>query len=255
VGRPRDIRVTDLLEQVGHHDEPEGLGGPGAPLPPITPVTTAVVAVAVGDGLRDLLRGLGVQQVVAGGQSMNPSTAQILEAVDACAAEGVVVLPNNKNIVPVAKQVPDLTSLPVAVVPTAAVVEALGAMVAYDPDATLDANQTAMADAAARVRAGEVTQAVRDSVAECGPISNGDWIAITRDGIQVAVKSAVDAAVALVDVLVDDDAELVTIIVGEGAEADDTARLGDHLADAHPHVEVEVHRGDQPLYPYLIGVE
>jgi DAK2 domain fusion protein YloV len=252
VGRPRDIRVTDLLEQVGHDDDAIA---PPAPAEPIAPVTTAVVAVAVGDGLRELLRGLGVQQVVAGGQSMNPSTAQILEAVDACAAEGVVVLPNNKNIVPVAKQVPELTDLPVAVVPTAAIVEALGALVAYDPDAALDVNQAAMTEAAGRIRAGEVTQAVRDSVAECGPISIGDWIAITRDGIQVAVKSAADAAVALVDVLVDDDAELVTVIVGEGADAVDTARLREHVADAHPHVEVEVHRGDQPLYPYLIGVE
>jgi DAK2 domain fusion protein YloV len=249
VGRPRDIRVTDLFEQVGHHDEPL------APPAPATPVTTAVVAVAVGDGLRDLLRGLGVQQVVAGGQSMNPSTAQILEAVDACAAEGVIVLPNNKNIVPVAKQVPALTDLPVAVVPTGAVVEALGALVAYDPDAPLDANRAAMEEAAGRVRAGEVTQAVRDSVAECGPIANGDWIAITRDGIQAAVKSPLDAAKAVVDALVDDDAELVTIIVGQGADADDTAQLAEHLAAAHAHVEVEVHRGGQPLYPYLIGVE
>jgi dihydroxyacetone kinase-like predicted kinase len=112
-----------------------------------------------------------------------------------------------------------------------------------------------MAEAASRVRAGEVTQAVRASVAECGPIADGDWIAITRDGVQAAVKSAADAAIALVDVLVDDDAELVTVIVGEGADADDTARLGAHLGDAHPDVEVEVHRGDQPLYPYLIGVE
>ncbi len=249
VGRPREIRVTDLFEQVGQHEEP------GAPDAAVTPVTTAVVAVAVGDGLRELLRSLGVQQVVAGGQSMNPSTAQILEAVDACAAEGVIVLPNNKNIVPVAQQVPDLTDLPVAVVPTASVVEALGALVAYDPDAMLEVNRAAMAEAAGRVRAGEVTQAVRDSVAECGPIANGDWIAITRDGIQVAVKSAVDAAVALLDVLVDDDTELVTLIVGADADADDTARVGEHLADAHPHVEVEVHRGDQPLYPYLVGVE
>jgi DAK2 domain fusion protein YloV len=258
VGRPRDIRVTDLLEQVGHHEEPAELGGVDGdrvPAAPLTPVTTAVVAVAAGDGLRDLLLGLGVQQVVTGGQSMNPSTAQLLEAVDACAAEGVIVLPNNKNIVPVAKQVPDLTDRPVAVVATAAVVEALGALVVYDPDASLDANRDAMTEAARRVRAGEVTQAVRDSVAECGPIADGDWIAITRDGVQVAVKSAVDAAVALVDVLVDDDAELVTIIVGIDAHADDTARLGEHLAVAHPHVEVEVHRGDQPLYPYLVGVE
>jgi DAK2 domain fusion protein YloV len=243
VGRPHGIRITDLLEQVGHHEEP------------VMPVTTAVVAVAVGEGLRELLRGLGVQQVVAGGQSMNPSTAQILEAVDACAAEGVVVLPNNKNIVPVAEQVPDLTELPVAVVPPAAVVEALGALVVYDPDAPLAANVAAMTEAAGRVRAGEVTQAVRDSVAECGPITNGDWIAITRDGIQVAVKSAADAAIALVDTLVDDDAELVTVIVGADADAGDTARLGEHLGDAHPHVEVEVHHGGQPLYPYLVGVE
>ncbi len=259
VGRPHDIHVTDLFEQVAErdaatHSEPVWVRDAEV-TPAVTPVVTAVVAIAVGDGLRELLRGLGVQQVVAGGQSMNPSTAQILEAVDACVAEGVVVLPNNKNIVPVAQQVPDLTELPVAVVPTAAVVEALGALVVYDPDASLDANQSAMTEAAARVRAGEVTQAVRDSVAESGPIANGDWIAITRDGIHVAVKSAVDAAVALVDVLVDGDAELVTVIVGQDADPDDTARLGDHLADAHPHVEVEVHDGGQPLYPYLIGVE
>ncbi len=167
----------------------------------------------------------------------------------------MIVLPNNKNIVPVAKQVPELTERPVAVVPTAAVVEALGALVAYDADASLEANRAAMAEAAGRVRAGEVTQAVRDTVSEGLQIADGDWIAITRDGIQAAVKSAVDAAVALVDALIDDDAELVTIIVGADADADDTARLGEHLADAHPHVEVEVHRGDQPLYPYLVGVE
>jgi DAK2 domain fusion protein YloV len=255
VGRPHDIRVTDLLEQVvGREEEawvrdasPNG----GAP----ARVTTGVVAVAVGDGLRRLLRSLGVQQVVAGGQSMNPSTAQILEAVEQANADGVIVLPNNKNIVPVAKQVPELTGLPVAVVPTAAVVEALGALVAYDPDASLETNRAAMEEAAARVRAGEVTQAVRDSVAECGPISTGDWIAITCDGIQVAVKSASDAAVALVDALVDDDSELLTIILGAGADAAETARISEHVAEKHPDVEVELHVGDQPLYPYLIGVE
>jgi dihydroxyacetone kinase-like predicted kinase len=141
------------------------------------------------------------------------------------------------------------------VVPTTAVVEALAALVVYDADAPLAANEAAMAEAATRVRAGEVTQAVRDSVAECGPISTGDWLVITRDGIRAAVGSAADAAVALLDLLVDDDAELVTVIVGAGADAADVARIGEHVASAHPHVEVEVHRGDQPLYPYLVGVE
>ncbi len=135
VGRPRDIRVTDLVEQVQGREEAAWVREQvSADEVPLERVTTGVVAVAVGEGLRTLLRGLGVQRVVAGGQSMNPSTAQILEAVDACAADGVIVLPNNKNIVPVAEQVPGLTDLPVAVVPTTAVVEALGALLAYDPD-------------------------------------------------------------------------------------------------------------------------
>jgi DAK2 domain fusion protein YloV len=262
VGRPSDIRVTDLLEQVegreaSSHNEPAWVQdeSPSAGVATLERVTTGVVAVAVGDGLRALLLGLGVQQVVAGGQSMNPSTAQILEAVDACVADGVIVLPNNKNIVPVAQQVPTLTDLPVAVVPTAAVVEALSALVAYDADASLDENRVVMGEAADRVRAGEVTQAVRDSVAECGAITAGDWIAITREGIQASVKSVTAAATALLEALVDDDSELVTIIVGAEADADDTARIGEHLASTHPDVEVEVHHGGQPLYPYLIGVE
>jgi dihydroxyacetone kinase-like predicted kinase len=100
-----------------------------------------------------------------------------------------------------------------------------------------------------------VTQAVRDSVAECGPIATGDWIAITRDGIEVAVKSATDAAAALLDALVDDDSELVTIIVGAEADAGETAHISEHVAAVHPDVEIEVHQGDQPLYPYLVGVE
>ena len=258
VGRPSDIRVTDLLEQVeGREEEAWVRAEAVSDRDGVTleRVTTGVVAVAVGDGLRTLLLGLGVQQVVAGGQSMNPSTAQILEAVQHANADGVIVLPNNKNIVPVAKQVPGLTDLPVAVVPTAAVVEALSALVAYDPAASLDANVAAMEEAAGRVRAGEVTQAVRDSVAECGLIATGDWIAITRDGIEVAVKSVTDATTALLDALVDDDSELVTIIVGAEADDDDTAHIRDHLATAHPGVEVEVHHGGQPLYPYLVGVE
>jgi dihydroxyacetone kinase-like predicted kinase len=140
-------------------------------------------------------------------------------------------------------------------VPTVSVVAALSAMVVYDPGASLAANAGAMQEAADRVRAGEVTQAVRDSTAECGPIATGDWMAISRDGIQAAMKSVTDAAIALVDALVDDDSELVTIVVGADADADDTARIGEHLASKHPDVEVELHRGDQPLYPYLIGVE
>jgi len=255
-GRPERIRVTDLHEQVEALDEERSVRDHAGRAPKAMPhVATGVVAVAVGEGLQRLFASLGVQQVVAGGQSMNPSTAQILEAVEECRADGVIVLPNNKNIVPVAGQVPALTERAVVVVPTAAVVEALAALVVYDPDAPLATNEHNMNDAAARVRAGEVTRAVRDSAAECGSISAGDWLAITRDGILASVASASDAAIVLVDVLVDTESELVTVIVGAEAAAPDTTLIVEHLGRAHPDVEVEVHDGDQPLYPYLIGVE
>ncbi|MGZ6953900.1 MAG: DAK2 domain-containing protein, partial [Acidimicrobiia bacterium] len=255
-GRPRNIRVTDLLEQV----EEEGWVAEAAALAPIVHapedlVETAVVAIAVGDGVRRLLASLGVQEIVAGGQSMNPSTAQILEAVERCPADSVIVLPNNKNIVAVARQVDALTPKSVAVVPTHSVVEALAALVGYDPDADLDTNVTALAESVARVAAGEVTQSVRDTVAECGPIRKGDWIAIGREGICVAADSAAQAAFALLDELIDADSEIVTVLVGSEARGAETQRVREHIALNHPGIEIEVHDGGQPLYPYLIGVE
>ncbi len=257
-GRPHQIRVTDLDEQVeSEHGWVED-GGPvadDAVAIDLTPVTTAVVAVGIGEGVRRLLSSLGVQAIVAGGQSMNPSTAQILEAVERCAADAVVVLPNNKNIIPVAQQVDALTERAVEVIPTTAVVEALTALVGYDPDAAVGANVAAMTEAIIRVKSGEVTQAVRDAVAECGPVKQGDWIALDRSGVCAAVGTAIEAVTILLDHLVESDSEIVTVLLGADARAADTERIRQHLALAHPHVESEFHEGGQPLYPYLVGVE
>lgn len=259
-GRPREIRVTDLFDQVHEVEEAAwvrdaGAVGAGAETP-AEPVATAVVAVAVGDGVRRLLTSLGVQRLVAGGQSMNPSTAQILEAVEACSSDAVVVLPNNKNIVPVARQVDALTDKQVAVVPTTSIPEALAALVDYDPDAPVDDNASTMAAALERVRTGEVTQAVRDSVAECGRINEGDWIALARGGgIVAATSSPAEAVSKLLERLVDDDSEIVTVLVGADAPAAETQKVREHIEFEFPHVEVEFHDGGQPLYPYLIGVE
>jgi hypothetical protein len=260
-GRPHQIRVTDLFDQVAHEhaaQEQEWVAsGDGATLTaPRDVVETAVVAVAVGNGVGRLLSSLGVQVVVAGGQSMNPSTAQILEAVEATTAQSVIVLPNNKNIVPVAQQVDALTDRRVEVVPTTSVVEALSALVGYDPDADLHVNVAALSEAAARVHTGEVTRAVRDAVADCGPVRAGDWIAIDgRGGICASTATAFDAVTELLGRLVDDESEIVTVIVGAEAHSGDTARIRQHLALAHPEVEAEFHDGGQPLYPYLVGVE
>jgi hypothetical protein len=258
-GRPRSVRVTDLFEQV---EDERTAREESWVLDAIAPdddtevdVVTAVVAVGVGAGVQRLLRSLGVQQVVAGGQSMNPSTAQILEAVESCRADAVLVLPNNKNIVPVARQVDALTAKSVAVVPTASVAEALAALVEYDPNAALDVNEQGMLACLARVRTGEVTRAVRDANSDAGEINEGDWIALSRDGIVAATSSPADAVCSLLSKLVDDDSEIVTVLVGCDAPPSETQRIREHIEYNFPHVEVEFHDGGQPLYPYLVGVE
>jgi len=141
------------------------------------------------------------------------------------------------------------------VVPTHSVVEALAALIEFDAGASADDNATAMAEAAGRIRTGEVTQAVRDGVGECGPIAAGDWIGITRAGIGTRASSALAAAIGVVDTLVVKSDELVTILVGSDADPADVEQLRAYLATAQPAVEVEVHDGGQPLYPFLVGVE
>jgi len=261
-GRPKQIRVTDLLEQVGELEEErwvtEGVAsGAGLEEPPHAsePVTTAVVAVAVGDGIRRIFHSLGVQRVVTGGQTMNPSTADLVAAVEACPADHVVLLPNNKNIVPVAEQVASQTAKAVSVVPTRGVTEGFAALLAYDPEADLESNAEAMAAAARGVVAGEVTRAVRDSVSDAGPIREGDWLGLSRHGIEVVDRDLATACCELLEKLVTDDHEIVTVIEGDGASTGVTRRMTEWLRDHRPGAEAEVHHGGQPLYPYLFGIE
>ncbi len=256
-GRPRNIRVTDLLEQVEEErwvrdaaPEPIGSG-----VVETTPVPTAVVAVCTGDGIRRIFHSLGVQGVVVGGQTMNPSTAQLLEVVEAVPAEEVVILPNNKNIIAVARQVDAETTKTVRVVPTRGAAEGFAALLAYDPQAAADDNAEAMEEAAAAVVTGEVTRAVRESTSEAGPIAEGDYLGISGDGIKAVARSVAEAAVGLLDVLVTEDHEIVTVIEGEGATVGDTRHIREWLEDNRPDVETEVHHGGQPLYPYYFGIE
>jgi dihydroxyacetone kinase-like predicted kinase len=254
-GRPRNIRVTDLMEQV---EEERWVRE--APVddsaPPRREVATAVVAVATGEGIRRIFHSLGVQSVVTGGQSMNPSTAQLLEAVEASPAPEVVLLPNNKNIVPVAEQVDELSTKTVRVVPTRGIAEGFAALLAYDPDADVAENARGMEAAAGNVVAGEVTRAVRDSSSpEAGPIMEGDWLGIARDGIKVVDATLAGAVTGLLDALVGDDHEIITLIEGEGSTAAATRQITEWVGEHRPGVEVEVHHGGQPLYPYLLGIE
>jgi DAK2 domain fusion protein YloV len=258
IGRPTKIRVTDLIEQVEEERwvrEATGTAGEEAVEPPTAPVTCAVVAVATGEGIRRIFHSLGVQGIVAGGQSMNPSTAELLEAVERVPADQVVVLPNNKNIIPVAQQVDAHTAKTVVVVPTKGITEGFAALLAYDPEAEGVENAAEMTEAAANVVAGEVTQAVRDSSCDVGPITEGDWLGLARDGIRSVEVALPDAATALLQALITDAHEIITIIEGEGSSPAVTRQITEWLNEHHPDLAAEVHHGGQPLYPYLFGIE
>ncbi|MCY7298598.1 MAG: hypothetical protein LH616_05235, partial [Ilumatobacteraceae bacterium] len=260
-GRPKQIRVTDLFEEVAEehaHREAALHGGSHAPKAGagLPPVTCAIVAVSSGDGLSELFAALGVQGVVIGGQTLNPSTAELLSAVEAVNAQQVVVLPNNKNIIPVAQQLDSLTSKTVFVVPTKSMPEALAALVLYDPEADAAVNAEQMSESAESMATGEVTQAVRSTNSDAGAIEEGDWIGIVRgDGIVVVSGTLDGATVALLEHLVQPGREIVTIIEGRDANGDHTDVINAWLEEYRPAVQVEVHRGNQPLYPYLFGVE
>ena len=260
VGRPFDIRVTDLFEQVEHVESlmesatATEIGGTVTTVEG-DPVRTAVVAVSVGAGVRRIFESLGVRAVIAGGQTMNPSTEHFVQAVEQLEASEIVLLPNNKNIVPVAERVDDCTDAIVRVVPSRGIAEGLAALMAYDPSASADQNQSAMADAADDVVTGEITQAVRDTESELGPIAAGQWLGLDRGGLKVVAQTTAGAATGLLAELIDDSHELVTVICGADATAAEVEEVAAWLAEQHPEIEAEVHDGGQPLYPFYFGVE
>ncbi len=258
-GRPRNIRVTDLWDQVEEERwvrEAAAKGEAGAGDASPEPVTCAVVAVCAGQGIARIFRSLGATQIVAGGQTNNPSVAELDAALAAAPADQVVILPNNKNVIPVAEQAAAGSGKQVRVVPTRGVQEGFAALLEYDPEGGLDDNARAMEASAAAIVAGDVTRAVRDSASAVGPIRQGDFLGLSRQGIESVAPSACEAAVALLERLIDDrHHEIVTVIEGEGASAADTRAITEWLAGRQPPVAAEVHHGGQPLYPYLLSVE
>jgi DAK2 domain fusion protein YloV len=258
-GRPQRIRVTDLDEQIEEERwVRESVGAPGAG--PSTegagpPPTTSVVAVVSGEGIGRIFHSLGVHHLVVGGQTMNPATADLLKAVEAVGSREVVILPNNKNIRPVAEQVDTLSDKTVRVVATGSIVEGFAALLAYDPAADAEENLTAMTESAAHVIPAEITRAVRDSATDAGEVHEGDYIGVSRDGVVAVADSVVMCARLLLSRLLNGPHELVTLIEGEGAKAADTRSIGEWLSEEYPDVALEVHQGGQPLYPYLLGIE
>ena len=243
IGRLSDVEISDLREQVH-----EAGGGPAA-----SGKTTAIVAVAVGEGIKEILYSMGVDVIVDGGQSMNPSTAEMLDAIESVPQDHVILIPNNRNIIPAAEQTRELTGKEVAVIPAVSITEGFAAMVAYDPRCGWEENRERMVQALRKVKTGAVTTAVRDSKCGLGKIRKGSYIGLFRGEIVSAADELLRAAKDLLRKMLGDGDEVASVIVGEGAAGMDHGPIIEMLEERG--LEVEVIDGGQPVYHYIFGLE
>ena len=256
----RDVVVENMAEQyeefmAGRNAQAGGGSELPAALLEAEPQAIGVVAVAIGDGMEKVFRSLGATAVVRGGQTMNPSTADILEALKTLKTEKAVILPNNKNIIMAAQQAAELSDLEVAVVPTRSLPQGIAALLSLDQQATLDGNVAAMLRAAKDVITGEVTHAVRDVALDGVEVHEGDAIGLLDGALVVAAKTYEDVVQRLLEKASLDDRELVTLYYGEDVEEATANALVDELADLHSELEFEIIWGGQAHYPYLLSIE
>ena len=238
------------------HADQDAPGAAAAPAEPAKPL--GFVAVAAGSGEADILKSMGVDVVVSGGQTMNPSTADLLDAVGQVNAGAVIILPNNGNIRMAAEAAATAcTDKKVVVVPTKTVPQAFSALFAVMPETPVDEVAEAMAEAASEVRDGEVTTAVRDSQASDGsPIHAGDVMGIICDSIDIVGSDVKQVTLDCIDRMqADEEGDTLTILAGADMSDDDFSDLVDAIEDAQPDLEVDAHRGEQPLYPVIFSIE
>ena len=214
-----------------------------------------MVAVSLGEGFSSIFSDLGVDHIVEGGQTMNPSIEDILDAVSGVGAKTVFVLPNNSNVILAASQAAELAEVDVVVLPTKNVAMGIGAVIAFNPEASVEENRETMTAAAEQVKTGQVTFAVRDTVFEDKEIKEGDIIGIHNGRIETVGQSIHDIALDLVGHVVEDGDSLITVYYGQDTEEADAQALGDEVAAQFPDLDVEVQYGGQPLYYYLISAE
>ena len=237
----KNIAGDNVSEEAQEKKEPEKYG---------------FVSVLAGDGLAEIFRGLGVDGILEGGQTMNPSTEDMLKAIDSVNAENVFILPNNKNIILAANQAKELVKdKNVVIIPTKTVPQGISAVINFMPDMTPEENEAAMNEAITLVKTGQLTYAVRDTVIEDFNIKSGDIMGIGDKSILSAGSQINDTALDMLDKLVDEDSCLVSLYYGEEQSQEEAAELMELVSERFPQVDVELHEGGQPIYYYIISVE
>jgi DAK2 domain fusion protein YloV len=213
------------------------------------------IAVAMGEGVKQIFEDLGVDYVIEGGQTMNPSTQDILKCINTLNAENIFVLPNNKNIIMAASQAAELTDKNVIVIPTKTIPQGITSVTMFNPEGTLEDNVESMKDAIGTVKTGQITYAVRDTEMDGKTIAEGDILGLLEGKINEVGKDAYEVCDKLIENMCDEDSELITIFYGADAEEEKVNKLIKEIEEKYPDMDVQCYDGKQPLYYFIISVE
>ncbi|WP_258113454.1 DAK2 domain-containing protein [Aerococcus urinae] len=215
----------------------------------------SIIAVCAGEGVSELFKEAGASYIISGGQTMNPSTEDFVKAIEAVNAENIILLPNNKNIFMAAKQAADVSEVPTVVLETESITQGLAALLGFNLNDDLASNESSMKEAFHEVKSGQVTHVIRDTSISGLTIHKGDYMGLVEGDIQVCDTDKSQAARKTVQALTDEESELVTLIYGEDISEEEASQLADLITEDNDQLEVEVYKGDQPVYSYLISVE
>lgn len=247
------IKIENMREQhtsiISQESKPADNETPPAKQP------YGIVTVAMGEGISDLFKSIGASVVIEGGQTMNPSTEDIVDAVKSVNADTVFILPNNSNIIMAANQAASVVDEQVFVIPAKTVPQGMSALLAFNPDQAAEANETNMLSAIQQVKSGQVTFSVRDTHIDGKDIKKGDFMGILNGTIIGTSENQLSAAKMLLSEMIGEDDEIVTILYGEDASQEEAEQLEAFLSEKYEEIEVEIHNGKQPLYSYIVSAE
>ena len=247
------LKIENMTEQ---HNEIIGQSAPQAESVKREQREYGIISVVAGEGVKQLFEEQGCHYVIEGGQTMNPSTEDFLKAIDELNAKNIIILPNNSNIIMAANQAAQVTEdVNVEVIPSKTIPQGYTALMMFNENATVEDNTEEMTQAISEVKSGQVTYAVRDTQMNGVDIKENDFIGILDKDIVVSVPERFESACTLVDKMIDEDSEIVTILYGEGVDEDEADELAEYIENKYDDVEVTIFDGQQPVYSYIISVE
>lgn len=223
--------------------------------PKMETVETAIITISMGEGISEIFKSMGATHIISGGQTMNPSTEDIVKVIEQSKCKRAIILPNNKNILMASEQAASIVDAEAVVIPTKSIPQGISALFQYDVDATLEENKAQMADAVNNVKSGSLTYAVRDTKIDGVEIKKDAFMGLIEDKIVSSQSDQLTTVTELLNEMLAEDSEILTVIIGQDAEQEVTDNMINWIEEQYPDVEVEVHEGGQPIYQYFFSVE